>query len=267
MKKAVSLLLLVLIVVSCGNKSDAKKEIVVDRILPPQASFYALRRQTKEKTINWSSVLFKEPIEASEYASGFQAGVLFVNWSIASIIGDEQAVEVLTENWVRLMSGMEVEEDAFLLQMKKRIDNLSVYLSDSDAQAYRKVTSEVEAIYSDFREYYKKIGREEILKQATFAAWLEFLYAGLGGVIDNYDSEVAKLFYREQEIDYFIDSFEKDELYKNETNFLQSIKPYLSVREGVVSKEQLITVYEKVKAFRNANLFAFKESKNAEKLS
>lgn len=243
--------------IGCQKKRERPKEIVIQRIMPPQSSFHALRRMTRG-AIKWVDIICTDKLVANDDYSGFQMGVIFANWTVASLIQDEDKIESLTTNWVELTQDFEIEDDAVLLRAKEKIDNLKSYVDAGDRASYNLLTTEIKAIYNDFKDYYEKEGDEQFIYQATLAIWAEFLYIGINGVLslDEFDRDVTILFNRAQEIEYFRELLKTKKGFRKEVKFLTYLRPQLTlVTDERLTKEQLTHVRDLIKEFREDRIY------------
>lgn len=227
------------------------EDIKIERIMPPQASFYAMMRHTKE--IDWSKHISTKEIIGNKKHAGYQTGIMFVNWTIASITKQNESVKQIASNWTKLTIDLEID-DSVILNAKENLDNIEKYLDKADKDSYRKMTKEIKRVYADIKEYYESKGQGDIVEQATFAVWMEFLYISINGFVTKYEEQKAELFNRTQEINYFLQMFEDKKGFEAEVDLLKSLKEPIQEGSGKMTKESLESITTLIEDFRSSRL-------------
>lgn len=255
MMKTKLLLLAALMLVATAGISQAKTDkppkgdTVVTIMMPPEASFNTLKKGLKD--VSWKKIVFSQELKPARDFVGYQIGVLFANWSVAAASKDQAMLDTISSNIIKLTKNIDIDDDAVLINVKKRIEKFSDYLKDDSTNSYQKISSEIRYIRDEVKTYYSKSGNKTMVDQIGFGAWLEFLYIGLQGVNEKYDPKITTVFNRSQEVDYFLRLADADPKLAPITGFLKSIKPKLTLRDGkTLSKKDVAALLAEIKSFR-----------------
>ncbi|MEK6793885.1 MAG: hypothetical protein AABZ39_03860 [Spirochaetota bacterium] len=218
-------------------------------IFPPEAAFISLKRQLRD--VDWKKLIYTNELKPKKDVVGYQIGVLFANWSVAAATREEQYVNIISTNIIRLTRDIDIDDDSVLVSIKKRVQKFGDYFKDDKPESYRKIESEIRYIKDELKRYYGRTGNKTIVDQIGFGAWLEFNYIGANGLLLKYNPASTIVFNRAIEIDDFLAKANADKRMANIIDFLRAVKPKMTIKEGkTLSKAELTALRDQIGAFR-----------------
>ncbi len=223
MKISIVSIFLALALSSCGNES--REPITLYEILPPQASFSAIRKNLAG--IPWQSFVDTRKLPFIPERSGVRLGTTLAQWSLAATLGDEKSGDLLAGHLVRLAKEMDIDDEALLIRVKNRLDQSSIKNRDEAG-----IRSDIRFIEKEMRLYFEQKNKTEWNTQFLFGSWLEFLSIILQGLESQKDPAFTGVLSRAHEADFFLERFSQaNGDYARETAFLKSARSWFQLQE------------------------------------
>lgn len=230
-------------------EKPARGDTTIRVIFPPEAAFISLKRQLRD--VDWKKLIYTNEIKPKKDIVGYQIGMLFANWSVAAATREEQYVNIISTNIIRLTRDIDIDDDSVLVSIKKRVQKFGDYFKDDTPESYRKIEAEIRYIKDELKRYYGRTGNKTIVDQIGFGAWLEFNYIGANGLLLKYNPASTVVFNRSVEIDDFLAKAASDKRMLNIVEFLRAVKPKMTLKDGkTLSKAELAALRDQIGAFR-----------------
>lgn len=237
---------------SCSGQNNQKQESGknIRQYSDPKTILYSVNR--KLENVDWSHYVKTYPeMDYKQPIGGIQTGILFANWSVATLVKDQERAEKISEKIMRFTKEVNIEDDAVLLNIKEKIEYIGENLDKENRSTKRTVQTEIREIKEILKRNFTQNNDDIMLKQLAFGTWIEFVCIVTSALDDHYDAHASTVLNRAAEIAVYVEDFEDDPAMDRYAVFLKEIKSYFDLEQKEsLSQEKLKELKTQLKNFK-----------------
>ncbi len=235
------------------NKNDVvinEGDVEVDVVLPQKAYFNSVRKQMADT--DWGNYIYSEGISKfNDETGGYQIGILLTNCAFASAVKNEDMVKKITDQIIEFSGKLKITDEKIVYEVIDMANSFDALINDEN---YKEISNRIQQIEYKLKKYYFESDDKEIVEQIKFGTWIEAYYIVSKAIRDEYSSGLTNLFNRNQEINYFIETYSKyPEDYSGEINSLNAIRNFSNSKDGI-TKEKIEGIILEIEKLRKSYL-------------